>query len=84
MNYDFNKEPKPLCGKASFEFTQEGNTLGTTTDYEKLEINVESQEADITKDDEEFYVIKTNGWSIDNIDEFEKLFRKIKNIIKQI
>ncbi len=53
--------------KASFEFTQDGNTDGTTDTYEDLTIECESIDSTGC-----YYVLKTNsGWSINDIDELK-------------
>lgn len=63
--------------KVVYSFTQEGNCNGTTQDYEELEITNESTVNCLTED-EGFYVIKTNGWSIDNENELVDIFKTIK------
>lgn len=63
--------------KASFEFTQDGNTDGTTDTYEDLTIDCESIDSTGC-----YYVLKTtSGWSIDNIDELKELIDKIDKVI---
>jgi len=52
------KEYSTDISKIKFEFTQEGNTLGTTSDFEDLVVEVESQLGDIKE--EAFYVLKTS------------------------
>lgn len=71
------------CHKISASFSQEGNTLGTTDEYEELIVDLECQ-TDMSEG--YFVVLKTNGWSVDDVDHlkniidkmdaFAKLFRK--------
>lgn len=55
--------------KASFTFTQDGNTMGTTDDHETLVVDLEYQTLDPGKGDECFAVIRTDGWSVESGDE---------------
>ena len=75
-----NKElDKPKIDKVSVEFSQEGNTLGTTDGYETIEISLEFQ---LSKEDGHFVVIKTKGWSIDDISEIQDLIKTTEKILK--
>jgi hypothetical protein len=47
---------------AKFEVVQDGNTCGTTSETESMEIFLETQ----LPGDEPFFVIQTGGWSVDN------------------
>jgi hypothetical protein len=67
---------KPSLFKATFEFIQDGNTNGTTEDIESLIIECENIDADGC-----FYVLKTNGWSIDEPEEIKSLIERINKII---
>ena len=62
-----------------YTFTQEGNTNGTTQEYEELEITEESVLGCLTEE-KGFYVIRTEGWSIDNEEEIIELFKTAKNV----
>ena len=71
---------KPDLEKVAFTFNQEGNTLGTTEEYEQLTIEIETQTGDILKIEENgelsgFFVFRTKGWSMDNVNEFEEIIR---------
>jgi hypothetical protein len=69
---------KPLLHRATFEFSQDGNTCGTTKELEELTIEFESP-AIISGPDDCFIVIKTDtGWSMDSIDELAELIEKCK------
>ena len=60
-----------------FQFTQDGNTLGTTEDIESLEICLEYQ---LDTKAGPFFVLKsTTGWSIDEKEELIKLIDYCKS-----
>jgi hypothetical protein len=75
---DGPKEPEIIGVHVSFE--QEGNTLGTTKEYEKLSLSLEFQ-AGI--EEGPFYVIKTKGWSFDGSEEIQKLIDRASMILKK-
>lgn len=62
--------------RASFNILQEGNSLGTTSDSEEMTVDVEfqlpdaydldSKAEDFDKYNGPFFVIKTEGWSINS------------------
>lgn len=69
--------------RCSFTFTQEGNGNGTTEEYEELIIECEAS-LGIDNDDGCFYVLKTTtGWSMDSVDELQKLFDRIQKAINK-
>lgn len=69
---------KPLLSKVKFEFLQDGNTCGTTSETEELTIELESSSI-IDGPDDCFIVLRTTtGWSIDNIEELSELIEKCK------
>ena len=72
---------KPKLLKCSFTFDQEGNSNGTTDEIETLTIECEAS-LGIDNDEGCFYVLKTEGWSIDNVNELQELFDRIQKIIK--
>jgi hypothetical protein len=73
---------KPKLERCVFEFSQEGNTNGTTGDYEDLTISCESS-LGIDNDGGCFYVLKSeSGWSIDNVNDLQELFDRIQTVIK--
>ena len=69
---------KPLLEKASFEFSQEGNCLSEGAEF--IEITCEAS-LGIERDEGCFFVIKTEGWSINSTDELDELFERIKKVI---
>ena len=68
----------PNICRVSVEFSQEGNTMGTTEEYEGIEVSLEFQG---TEQDGPFYVIKTNGWSFDSLDEIKKLIERTNGVL---
>jgi len=73
-----SKEPEVIGVRISFE--QEGNTLGTTEEYEELDLSLEFQSS---VEDGPFYVIKTKGWSFDSPEEIQKLIDRASIILKK-
>lgn len=69
--------------KASFEFSQEGNCINGTDHIEILTIECESS-LGIDNDGGCFYVLKSEtGWSIDNVQDLQKLFDRINKVISK-
>ena len=71
---------KPILNSASFKFSQEGNCNGTTDEYEELDISYES-DLGLDNTDGGFFVLRTEGWSIDGVEELQKLFDRIEKIM---
>jgi len=67
---------KPVLNKASFHFSQKGNTDGTTGEYESVTIDYEV----FDESEGGYFVIRTEGWSVDSIEEMEELFNRIRKI----
>jgi hypothetical protein len=72
---------KPQLEKCSFQFSQESNVNGSTYDMELLDISCESS-LGIDNDRECFYVLKTEGWSIDDLSDLQELIDRISKVIK--
>lgn len=70
-----------LLHRATFEFAQDANCLRDNIP-ETLIIECESSMG-IDNDGDCFYVLKTESWSIDNLEELQKLFDRIKKVIKK-
>ena len=69
----------PRIDKVKVSFSQEGNTLGTTSEYENLDVHLEFP---LEEDDGPFYVIKTEtGWSFDDIEDLQVLIDRVKRIL---
>ena len=63
----------PQFDSAYFRFVQDGNTVGTTKEIEKIEIELYTQ----IPGDNPFFVIKSEtGFSFDSIDEVIELLTK--------
>ena len=65
---------------ASFEFSQEGNC----TDQAEVEIlTIECKSSlGIDFDESCFYVLKTEQWSMDSIDDLQKLIDRVTKVIQ--
>ena len=71
---------KPQLNSASFKFTQKGNCNGSTADYEELIVDFESS-IYLDADNDGYFVLKTEGWSIDEVQDLEELFNRIRKIL---
>lgn len=69
-----------ILESASFQFSQEGNCLDG--DIEFLEINCQAS-LGIDREDNCFYTLKTEKWSIESIDDLKDLFERISKIINK-
>lgn len=67
---------KPLLEEAKFNFSQEANCMSENDGAEFLEIQCVS-DLGIDRAERCFYVIKTEGWSIDNLEDLQELFNRI-------
>lgn len=72
---------EPLLESAQFEFSQESNCVDGG-DIESLKIRLESS-LGVDRDGGGFFVLKTEQWSIDSVDDLQKLFDRINNIVKK-
>jgi len=65
----------------TLEFTQEGNTNGTTEESETLEVSLESPLFIDT--DGHYFVIRTSsGWSFDDVEELTEIINKCNEVGK--
>ena len=71
---------KPILNSSFFNFSQKGNCNGTTDEYEELSISFES-DLGLDHSDEGFFVLRTEGWSVDGVEELEELFDRIRNVL---
>jgi hypothetical protein len=69
-----------LLEEASFKFSQDPNCLGSGDEYESLEIEAQSS-LGIDRDNDCFFVLKTEKWSVDGVEDLEKLFNRIRKIV---
>ena len=71
---------KPQLESASFRFAQVGNCNGSAGDYESLTIDFESS-ISLDTDEGGYFVLRTEGWSIDGVQDLEELFNRIRKIL---
>lgn len=71
-----------ILERATFEFSQDGNYISNSDQYESLIIECES-DLGIDRGEGCFYVLKTEKWSIDNEKDLKQLFDRIQKIIKK-
>ena len=74
-------EQGTLLEEASFKFSQDGNCLSPCDQYEFLEVEVHSS-LGIDRDNDCFFVLKTEKWSIDSVEDLEKIFDRIRKVVK--
>jgi hypothetical protein len=67
-----------LLEEASFKFSQEANCLSDEDEF--LEIEAHSS-LGIDRDNDCFFVLKTEKWSVDGIEDLEKLFDRIRKLL---
>lgn len=75
------EEQGTLLEEATFRFSQDANCLSDQDEYEFLEIEAKSS-LGIDRDNDCFFILKTDKWSIDNVEDLEKLFNRIKKVIE--
>ncbi len=75
---------KPLLEECTFEFSQEGNCMSHKDAVESLEVRCLSDMGIDRTDGKCFYVLKTESWSIDSVQELQELFDRIsKSLFSQ-
>ena len=82
MENSISEIQEPILERATFEFSQEANCLSNPDEAEFLTIECESI-LGIDRDNDCFYVLKTEKWSIDNEQDLKKLFDRIQKVIKK-
>jgi len=70
---------KPILEEAKFTFSQKGNCVGSTKDIETLTIGFESS-LGLDSDEDGYFVLKTDGWSVDSVEDLQEMFDRIKRI----
>lgn len=75
------EEQGTLLEEATFRFSQDANCLSDQDEYEFLEIEAKSS-LGIDRDNDCFFILKTDKWSIDSVEDLEKLFNRIKKVIE--
>ena len=71
---------KPQLESATFTFHQGGNCTGSTDYAEVLTISFESS-LGLDYDGDGFFVLRTDGWSVDNAQELQDVFDRIKAVV---
>ena len=71
-----------ILERATFEFSQDGNCISASDQYESLTIECES-DLGIDRTEGCFYVLKTEKWSISDENDLKKLFDRIQKVIKK-
>jgi hypothetical protein len=74
------EEQGTLLEEASFRFSQDANCLSDRDEYEFLEIEARSS-IGIDRDEDCFFILKTEKWSVDSIEDLEKLFDRIRQVL---
>ena len=69
-----------ILEEANFRFSQDANCLSDQDDYEFLTIEAQSS-LGIDRDEDCFFILKTEKWSVDGIEELEKLFDRIRQVV---
>jgi hypothetical protein len=69
-----------LLEEATFRFSQDANCLSDRDEYEFLEIETHSS-LGIDRDKDCFFILKTQKWSVDSIEDLEKLFDRIRQVV---
>lgn len=64
--------------KVTYEFYQEGNTDGTTSECEELNVEIQSCTGCLTKEGGYFVLRTPTGWSVNDIDELQDIFNFVK------
>lgn len=72
---------KPELSNLVVVFTQEGNCMDGG--YEELEIRCESS-GGVEHDKGCFFILKTEQWAVDSVEDLKILFDKLENAIKSI
>jgi hypothetical protein len=75
------EEQKPELTRCEFQFEQDGNSIDGGD--EMLIVEVKTNSPSLDKDDL-FFVLKTEQWSIDSLDELKKLVNGITELIENI
>jgi hypothetical protein len=69
-----------LLEESTFRFSQDGNCVSDRDEYEFLVIEAQSS-LGIDRDNDCFFVLKTEKWSVDSVEDLENLFNRIRKVI---
>jgi hypothetical protein len=75
-------EEEIILERATFEFSQDTNCLSDQDDFETLIIEAQSS-LGIDRDEDCFFILKTKKWSIDSVEDLEKLFDRIRKVVNK-
>jgi hypothetical protein len=74
-------EEQPVLESATFLFSQEANCVdGKRDEMEDLEIRMESS-LGIDRDGGAFYILKTDQWAVEGVEDLQKLFDRISKVL---
>jgi hypothetical protein len=74
-------EERPMLESATFLFSQEANCVdGRSDEMEDLEIRMESS-LGIDRDGGAFYILKTDQWAVEGVEDLQKLFDRISKVL---
>ena len=74
-------EEQPMLESATFLFSQETNCVdGKRDEIEDLEIRMESS-LGIDRDGGAFYILKTDQWAVEGVEDLQKLFDRISKVL---
>ena len=66
--------------ESTFRFSQDGNCVSDRDEYEFLVIEAQSS-LGIDRDNDCFFVLKTEKWSVYSVEDLENLFNRIRKVI---
>ena len=69
-----------ILEEASFKFSQDSNCISDEDDYEFLQIEARSS-IGIDRDEDCFFILKTEKWSVDSAKDLENLFNRIRQVV---
>jgi hypothetical protein len=69
-----------ILEEAIFKFSQDANCVDDQNEFEFLEITAQSN-LGIDRDNECFFTIRTKKWSVENAEDFKKIFERIEKVI---
>lgn len=75
------EEQGVLLEEATFRFSQDPNCLDSQDEYEFLEIKAQSS-LGIDRDKGCFFTLTTEKWSVDGVEDLEKIFNRIRKVIE--
>lgn len=76
-----NLEDNPVLEDAIFQFSQEPNCVDNE-DCESLEIRCVSS-IGLDRDNNCFFILKTDSWSIDSVDDLQRLIDRITKVMNK-